>query len=90
MTAGVLIIRVLQEKLSSFLCVVLPNCIILILPCLALQQSELSGWLFPPLFFLFLSCNDSRQKPREKAALDCTHVGGQGQQREQRRVLRVC
>lgn len=59
-------------------------------PRLALQQPELSGRLFPLLFFSFLLCNESRQKPREKAALDCAHVGGQGQQREQRRVLPVC
>lgn len=29
-------------------------------PCLALQQSELSGWSFSlPFLFLFLSCNES-------------------------------
>lgn len=78
-TAGVLIIAVLQEKLSSVQRIVLPNCIVLILS--VWLCSSLNDLVSQFLCFLSLpSCDGPRQKPREKAALDCAHVGGQGQQ----------
>lgn len=66
-TAGVLIIVVLQEKLSSVQRIVLPNCIILILPVwLCSSLNYLVGHSHCFFFHFFRAMNLDRSKEKRQ------------------------